>query len=251
MLSRCLVFKGGTCLRKCYLPGYRFSEDLDFTATEWWGWEEIEEAVGEAFSRTGEVSGIDFAVRDPKLRILDDEYGHETLKFTIYWRGPHRAGGSPHGLRIDITRNELVVFDPVRRDVAHEFSDSGDLGVIALDCYTLEEVMAEKVRAVLGQRIYAVSRDLYDIFSLREHVNEEQVARGLPQKLAAREVDVEAVDLRRLLEGRDEFEADWERNLVQLLPPNVAVEFGHVWEGAFDYVTRVTEGLNRGSEGGG
>ena len=24
-----LRFKGGTCLRKCYFPGYRFSEDLD------------------------------------------------------------------------------------------------------------------------------------------------------------------------------------------------------------------------------
>ena len=28
---------GGTCLRKCYFPDYRFSEDLDFTATLWFG----------------------------------------------------------------------------------------------------------------------------------------------------------------------------------------------------------------------
>lgn len=28
-----LIFKGGTCLRKCYFQDYRFSEDLDFTAT--------------------------------------------------------------------------------------------------------------------------------------------------------------------------------------------------------------------------
>jgi predicted nucleotidyltransferase component of viral defense system len=27
-----LVFKGGTCLRKCVFPGYRFSEDLDFSS---------------------------------------------------------------------------------------------------------------------------------------------------------------------------------------------------------------------------
>ena len=26
-----LIFKGGTCLKKCYFPDYRFSEDLDFT----------------------------------------------------------------------------------------------------------------------------------------------------------------------------------------------------------------------------
>ena len=47
-LAQRLVFKGGTCLRKCYFPDYRFSEDLDFTATQWFGWEELEEAVTEA-----------------------------------------------------------------------------------------------------------------------------------------------------------------------------------------------------------
>ncbi len=31
-----LVFKGGTCLRKCYFANYRFSEDLDFTLTSVW-----------------------------------------------------------------------------------------------------------------------------------------------------------------------------------------------------------------------
>ena len=32
-LSSSLVFKGGTCLKKCYFETYRFSEDLDFTVT--------------------------------------------------------------------------------------------------------------------------------------------------------------------------------------------------------------------------
>lgn len=30
-LSHKWVFKGGTCIKKCYLETYRFSEDLDFT----------------------------------------------------------------------------------------------------------------------------------------------------------------------------------------------------------------------------
>jgi len=30
-LSQSWVFKGGTCLKKCYFETYRFSEDLDFT----------------------------------------------------------------------------------------------------------------------------------------------------------------------------------------------------------------------------
>jgi len=33
-LKEKLIFKGGTCLKKCYLPDYRFSEDLDFTSSE-------------------------------------------------------------------------------------------------------------------------------------------------------------------------------------------------------------------------
>ena len=32
-LSSDLLFKGGTCLKKCYFETYRFSEDLDFTVT--------------------------------------------------------------------------------------------------------------------------------------------------------------------------------------------------------------------------
>src|SRR5437764_12804549 len=28
------IFKGGTCLKKCYFETYRFSEDLDYTLTD-------------------------------------------------------------------------------------------------------------------------------------------------------------------------------------------------------------------------
>ncbi len=34
LLSATWVFKGGTCLKKCYIDTYRFSEDLDFTVLE-------------------------------------------------------------------------------------------------------------------------------------------------------------------------------------------------------------------------
>ena len=76
-LARRLVFKGGTCLRKCYFPDYRFSEDLDFTATQWFGWHEFEEAVTEAFAEVQKASGINFGARKPRLRVIDDEYGRE------------------------------------------------------------------------------------------------------------------------------------------------------------------------------
>ena len=238
-----LIFKGGTCLRKCYFPDYRFSEDLDFTATQWFGWEEFEKAVGEAFAAVQRASGINFAARNSRLRVIDDQYGRESLQFTLYWRGPHASGGSPRGLRLDITRNEVLAFSPVLRPLFHPFSDADDLGEIQLTCYALEEVMSEKVRAVLGQRIYAVSRDLYDIFSLLEHADERKVRGSLPRKLDAREVDLEGAHLDRMTEREDEFRADWERNLAALLPPGAEQEFDEVWVRVAEYVGRIATGL--------
>ena len=239
-----LVFKGGTCLRKCYFPDYRFSEDLDFTATEWFGWEEFEKAVGEAFAAVQRACGIDFAARNSRLRVIDDEYGRESLKFTLYWRGPHASGGSPPGLRLDITRNETLAFSPLSRPLFHPFSDADDLREVRLTCYALEEVMSEKVRAVLGQRIHAVSRDIYDIFSLVVHVDERKVRASLPRKLDAREVESEAIDPGRLLEREDEFRADWERNLAPLLPPGAEQGFDDVWDTVTRYVGGIVEGLS-------
>ena len=46
-LSETIVFKGGTALRKCYFPGYRFPEDLDFSALNSFSAAEIEQALSQ------------------------------------------------------------------------------------------------------------------------------------------------------------------------------------------------------------
>jgi predicted nucleotidyltransferase component of viral defense system len=45
VLSQSWVFKGGTCLKKCYFETYRFSEDLDFTLKD-------EKHINEEFLKT-------------------------------------------------------------------------------------------------------------------------------------------------------------------------------------------------------
>lgn len=242
-LSGRLVFKGGTCLRKCYFPDYRFSEDLDFTATEWFGWEELEEAVTKAFSVAGGLSGIDFAAQEPRMRIIEEEYGRETLRLTHYWRGPHTTAGSPPGIRLDITRDEVLAFEPVLRSASHPFSDSETLAPLRIRCYALEEVMAEKIRAILGQRIFAVSRDLYDIFSLLDQVDEKRVLAGLPTKLDVRGPGPEGLGARRLTGRREEFRADWEQNLVHLLPPGGEKGFEEVWDPVSEFIARAIASL--------
>ena len=242
-LSGRLVFKGGTCLRKCYFPDYRFSEDLDFTAAKRFGWRELEEAVARAFATASELSGIDFAAHEPRVRIVEEEYGRETLRLIHYWLGPHTTAGSPPGIRLDITRDEVLAFEPVLRTVIHPFSDSEDLALFRIRCYSLEEVMAEKIRAVLGQRIFAVSRDLFDIFSLLDQVDEQRLLEGLPKKLDARGIGVGGMGPELLTGRREEYRADWERNLLHLLPPGAGREFHEVWGPVGDYMTRLGASL--------
>jgi len=56
------VFKGGTCLKKCYFETYRFSEDLDFSLLPdaVYTREGLAHILGEVAERTTELSGIDF-----------------------------------------------------------------------------------------------------------------------------------------------------------------------------------------------
>lgn len=65
-LARSWVFKGGTCLRKCYYETYRFSEDLDFTVIED-GPDEPEELMpifAEVAEWVREESGIELVLDD-------------------------------------------------------------------------------------------------------------------------------------------------------------------------------------------
>jgi len=128
----------------------------------------------------------------------------------------------------------------------HPFSDSEDLAPLRMRCYALEEVMAEKIRAVLGQRIFAVSRDLYDIFSLLDQVDEKRVLEGLPKKLHARGIGADGMGREDLTTRREEYRADWERNLLHLLPPGAGREFHEVWDPVVDYLSRLGASLRGG-----
>ena len=61
-----LYFKGGTCLRKCYFGDYRFSEDLDFTATARLSPERLLDWVERAARWAAEADGPDY--RAPSAR---------------------------------------------------------------------------------------------------------------------------------------------------------------------------------------
>ncbi|MGA7743551.1 MAG: nucleotidyl transferase AbiEii/AbiGii toxin family protein [Polyangia bacterium] len=55
------IFKGGTCLKKCYFETYRFSEDLDFSLTPsaLYSADELLRQLKELARHVNEVSGIE------------------------------------------------------------------------------------------------------------------------------------------------------------------------------------------------
>ncbi len=224
-----LILKGGTSLRKCYFPDYRFSEDLDFTATAPLSESTIGNLIEISFEWIREHDGPDFTIQPFRFEVVNDEYGKESYQIRAYYRGPLNWGGSPRSIKLDVTRAEKLLLPTIDRKVFHLYSDEEIFETLQLSCYSLEEVMAEKIRAIGGQRRFAISRDLYDIYNLLDaDINLDAVKQILPEKFASKGLDLNAMDIRSLENRYSEFEHDWNRRLLYLVPNNQQI-FELVW----------------------
>jgi predicted nucleotidyltransferase component of viral defense system len=230
-VSNCLVFKGGTCLRKCYFDGYRFSEDLDFTALAFIQVDLLQAWVEQVGVWSAERNGPNFAIAPVRVEVVEDEYGKESFQIRVYYRGPLVWSGSPRAIRVDVTRDEKLFLPPVKRLLNHPFSDVSALRSPTVNCYPLVEILAEKLRAIVGQRRFAISRDLYDIYHLvQAGVSLEDVLPLVPMKFMARGVDIHAIDPAQFLRRKPEFERDWQRRLSYLISGQNAVSFDAAWQ---------------------
>ena len=65
------VFKGGTCLKKCFVETYRFSEDLDFTVLEGGPLEpgDLIPVLIEVLDRVEQQTGIVLSSRAPVVAL--------------------------------------------------------------------------------------------------------------------------------------------------------------------------------------
>jgi predicted nucleotidyltransferase component of viral defense system len=241
-VSRTLAFKGGTCLRKCYFADYRFSEDLDFTLLHAPQSAQLTQAVEAVVQWSIEAGGPDFGAAPVRLEVVSSAHGQEALQLRIYYHGPLRWGGAPRSIRLDFSRAEIVASPLVMRSLCHPYSDAGRLPQVQVPCYSLEEMLAEKLRAVGGQRRFAISRDLYDIYRLvQAGVSVEAVRLALPAKLAVKGLDACTLSVQHLRERRNVFEVDWRRRLLHLLPPQQHLAFDTAWQTVLRVVADVTE----------
>ena len=93
-LSASWAFKGGTCLKKCYMETGRLSEDLDFTVLPG-GLSEARQLVPTlmtALGRVSQESGIDFQGREPVVRPRPDGRSLEVRINYLRFR-PYRPCG--------------------------------------------------------------------------------------------------------------------------------------------------------------
>lgn len=219
------VFKGGTCLKKCYLETFRFSEDLDFTVLDGGPSDEQEilDLLAQMLGRIGRESGLDFTVEQPRLRTRPNG----SMEGRIYYRGPRNAPGAA-SVRFDLTPGESVVRPPVLRPIQHLYPDPLPApGTVR--CYALEEVYAEKLRA-MGER--GRPRDLYDIIFLLDHPGLSEhgplIHDTLVAKCESKGVPVPSLQLLETSPQRAELESEWVNMLghqLTVLPP-----LEHYWD---------------------
>lgn len=218
-LSETWVFKGGTCLKKCFFETYRFSEDLDFTLTDPSHLDE--DFLHEVFAEIGEwvyeQTGIEMPAEQQGFELYTNPRGKVSCQGKVGYRGPvsPRSGGWPR-IKLDLTADERVVLPPVRASVFHPYSDVPEGGIEIL-AYAYEEAFGEKVRA-LAERTRP--RDLYDVINLFRNAaarpSPSVLLDVLGQKCAFKGIAVPR--LADLGEHRGALEGGWEAMLAHQLP---------------------------------
>ncbi len=145
VLAESWVFKGGTCLKKCYFETYRFSEDLDFTVTDPSHFSR--EILAPVFRSIGEwiyeQTGIEFPDELQEFELFENQRGTVSCQGKLSYRGPlaPKSGSLPR-IKVDLTPDELLVLPSTSRPIYHDYSDVPAEG-ITVQCYAYEEAFAE------------------------------------------------------------------------------------------------------------
>lgn len=157
ILSQALAFKGGTVLKKAYFEDYRYSEDLDFTLLD----DELKnQAIFRAFNEA--FAWVLAQARIPLAMRQQDVHASGSIHFYIAYQGPLGGMSRNKRLKVDITRKEYLAFAPIEKRILTPYADLADCSLL---CYRLEEVVIEKMCALLAR---TQARDLYDLWYLVE-----------------------------------------------------------------------------------
>lgn len=218
-LSEEWIFKGGTCLKKCYFGDYRFSEDLDFTLKQEASIEVnyIKEKLFSCFDTIYENFPVRFPKEDVIITPFPDKNG-QVLQIKIPYQGPIQTSGSLPKVKLDITKEETLIDCPVKMPLIHEYSDKDEC-FAEINCYSLYEIFSEKLRALVQR---TRPRDLYDVVHLGEFFQKSSLDTNTFMKLAKSKFEVKTLQfpssLSQLPENSlEDLKNDWEAMLAHQL----------------------------------
>lgn len=188
-LGQQLVFKGGSCLKKCYFGRYRFSEDLDFTRLEFAPeGAALERAIEEVCQRAVESLHVVGDVRLECSRYVEKEaHPHGQEAFLIRGQLPWQSSAITK-VKIEITREEALLCPAEHRAILHEYGDELEGHLLT---YSLTEIVAEKLRAILQQVakreargwIRPRARDYYDLWRILQEYPDQVDQTGFAELL--------------------------------------------------------------------
>src|SRR3989344_2556823 len=181
------AFKGGTCLIKCYFGYFRFSEDLDFTylnQKEFTGISKnkIREVISEKINKLGSLIeliakklGLDFKIEKENKKYLQFGGSNAFVTFKIWYSSQEL--GKETFVKIQVNHiekliypikelnAELIVPKNLEKDFSFIASEDAELLLkpIKIKVYDLNEILIEKIRAILTRRGIK-ARDFVDVF---------------------------------------------------------------------------------------
>lgn len=217
-----LVFKGGTCLKKCYFEDYRFSEDLDFTSIQS-DFVLDKHLLQKIVSLVSERTEIPLHVQKlEQLKFNDNPTGFAAI--VKFWGADHPRNQAPPpvqrwltSIKIEVILYEEMVFPPESRLVSHRYSDKlSDPLRAGIPCYSIPEVLAEKLRALI-QRSYTAPRDLYDIWYLSQefpNLDWGQIKVAFYRKMSFKKLKFEGIEQMINEENDKQLMAAWNNSLA-------------------------------------
>ena len=198
-LDNKMILKGGTGIKKIYIDGYRFSNDLDFTLTVKRDMDFFNDLFINTIEKIKEDCGINFEENIKLEKVKNGYVG------TVYYRIT-RQTGSPISIKLDITHceNEKVILKPLEKELMHNYSDIVKSTIII---YPLDEILAEKLRAIYER---TRPRDIYDIANIWDKANKSSTINLFKEKCEFKQIKPK---LEEIINKRENFESAWDNSL--------------------------------------
>jgi predicted nucleotidyltransferase component of viral defense system len=169
-----LVFKGGTCLNKCYLGFYRLSEDLDFVYNQDVknkSKTQIRKILDNLRRELIEIlNGLGLQTNNELgkgWKILTSEEEPKIVGLEINTNYTSFINNYPQTIKLEISFKKKLINPTKMKVINHEFINS--LGEpllekdVKIEVIDLSENFAEKFRALITRKNVAI-RDIYDIY---------------------------------------------------------------------------------------